>query len=95
MSFDPLHLFADDDPRKRCRQLIEPAVELLMNKAFLAGWSREEVLIAISDAADDLLCEITEGPKPGPQRTEPRSKTTARPSPRRRHPQANALSAQR
>ena len=45
--------------RKQCVRSLSPAIALIVDKAQMAGWSREEVLIAIADAADHQLADIT------------------------------------
>ncbi|WP_455272270.1 hypothetical protein [Rhizobium herbae] len=45
--------------RKQCARSVDPAIALIVDKGHLAGWSREEVLIAIADAADLQLADMT------------------------------------
>ncbi len=46
--------------RRQCSQLLAPAVLLLVERAHLAGWTVEEVLIAIGDIADGQLFDTTD-----------------------------------
>ncbi len=56
----PLPQWTGEDRRRQCLRNVYPAILLLAAKAHLAGWSREEILIAIADAADSQLCDMTE-----------------------------------
>lgn len=56
----PLYNWAGEYRRRQCVHSVYPAIQLLVEKAYLAGWSREEILIAIADAADSQLSEATE-----------------------------------
>ena len=45
--------------RKQCVRSLSPDIALIVDKAQMAGWSREEVLIAIADVADQQLADLT------------------------------------
>jgi hypothetical protein len=55
----PLPQWTGEDRRRRSLRTVYPAILLLIERAHLAGWSREEILIAIADAADSQLCDMT------------------------------------
>jgi hypothetical protein len=59
MFLSPLQHWTGEYRRKQCVRSVCPAITLIVDKAHLAGWSREEVLIAIADAADHQLADIT------------------------------------
>jgi hypothetical protein len=59
MFLSPLQHWIGEYRRKQCARSVCPAITLIVDKAHLAGWSREEVLIAIADAADHQLADIT------------------------------------
>ena len=59
MFLGPLQHWAGEYRRRQCTRSLYPSLTLLVDKAHLAGWSREEVLIAIADAADHQLADIT------------------------------------
>ncbi|MDW5314465.1 hypothetical protein [Rhizobium sp. PL01] len=59
MFLSPLQHWVGEYRRKQCARTISPTIALIVDKAHLAGWSREEVLIAIADAADHQLADIT------------------------------------
>lgn len=59
MFLSPLQHWAGEYRRRQCARSVYPTLTLLVDKAHLAGWSREEVLIAIADAADHQLADIT------------------------------------
>lgn len=61
MFLSPLQHWLGEYRRKQCARSVYPAITLIVDKAHLAGWSREEVLVAIADAADHQLADITGG----------------------------------
>jgi len=56
---NPSQHWSGEYRRKQCVRSVYPAITLLIDKANLAGWSREEVLVAIADAADQQLADAT------------------------------------
>jgi hypothetical protein len=60
MFLSPSPQWTGEDRRRRCMRTVYPSIILIVEKAHLAGWSREEVLIAIADAADSQLGDATE-----------------------------------
>ncbi|WP_426236600.1 hypothetical protein [Pararhizobium sp. DWP1-1-3] len=58
----PLLHWIGEYRRRQCARSVYPAVALIADQAHLAGWSREEVLVAIADAADHQLADLTGGP---------------------------------
>jgi hypothetical protein len=45
--------------RQACEQALQLEVFRIVDKACLAGWSRDEVLLAIADTADRALIDLT------------------------------------
>jgi len=64
MFLSPLYNWAGEYRRRQCVHSVYPSIQRLVEKAYLAGWSREEILIAIADAADSQLSEVTENTRP-------------------------------
>ena len=56
-------------PKRRlaCENSLEWEVLRIVDKACLMGWTRDEVLLAISDTADRALIDLT-GDAPAPAR---------------------------
>ena len=46
--------------RAQCAGIVLPYLCLIVEKLHRNGWSREEILVAIGDAADRQLCDITD-----------------------------------
>ncbi len=56
-------------PKRRhaCEEALKFEVFRIVDKACLVGWTRDEVLLAISDSADRALIDLT-GDAPAPAR---------------------------
>ncbi|WP_056332270.1 hypothetical protein [Rhizobium sp. Root482] len=60
MFHTPLSLSLMEYRRAQCAGIVLPDLRLIVEKLHRTGWSREEILVAIGDAADRQLCDITD-----------------------------------